>query len=420
MNRRRRVVLGLVFVGIVISYIDRGNLSIAAAHMMDDFQFPPKIMGMLLSAFFWTYAGFQIPSGALVDRLGIRRVYAAAFILWSLASASIGLAGGFASILVLRLLLGMAESIGPLASLSFIRQNYSGREQGLPTAIYIAGQNLGPALGALVGTILIDKLGWRFMFIATGLGALLWLPFWLWLAPKDKPKAQRAMETAEAPPQHPVQWKELFATPAFWAMSCCIFLSSYYWYFVLTWVPTYLTSARGFTTLEMGKVLSAPLFAMALVCVAGGYAADRVAKRTGNVFRTRILFASVAFVTSSLILLLLILPDKAAVFPILTISMCATGIGNTSYWAISQHAPPKYMVGRTIGFLNTISQIAGAAAPLITGFILGPQKQFGVAMIVAGVCPIFASALLLFAGSNGLERIKTILAGSPDRALLVD
>jgi len=78
------------------------------------------------------------------------------------------------------------------------------------------------------------------------------------------------------------------------------------------------------------------------------------------------------------------------------------------------------MVGRTIGFLNTISQIAGAAAPLITGFILGPQKQFGVAMIVAGVCPIFASALLLFAGSNGLERIKTILAGSPDRALLVD
>ncbi len=419
-NRRRRVVLGLVFIGILISYIDRGNLGIAAARMMQEFNFEPKVMGTLLSAFFWSYAGFQIPAGALVDRLGIRRTYAAAFFCWSIASASIGATNGFLSILALRFLLGMAESIGPLASLSFIRQNYSGSEQGLPTAIYIAGQNMGPALGALLGTVLIDKMGWRFMFAATGLGALVWLPFWLWLAPKDKPKAQREADIAEAPPQQAVQWSALFATPAFWAVTLCIFFSSYYWYFVLTWVPTYLTSARGFTTVEMGRVLSAPLFTMAIVCIAAGYGADRLARRMGSVFRVRILFASIAYITSAAILLLLVFPNKSAVFPILTLSMCATGIGNTNYWAMSQHAPPKYMVGRTIGFLNTISQMAGACAPLITGFILGPEKQFGVAMVVAGVCPVIAAALLLFAGPKGLDRMKTILAGSAPQSLAAD
>jgi sugar phosphate permease len=91
--------------------------------------------------------------------------------------------------------------------------------------------------------------------------------------------------------------------------------------------------------------------------------------------------------------------------------MCATGIGNSNYWSISQHVPPKNMVGRTIGFLNTVSVMGGAVAPIITGFILGPQKQFGPAILVAGVCPALAAVCLLVAGSTGLERMKALLAG---------
>ncbi len=189
---RRWIVVAFIFAGILISYIDRGNLGIAAPSIMREFNFTPSSMGMLLSAFFWTYAVFQIPAGAIIDRIGIRVVYACAFLLWSLASSAIGLSNGLATILLLRMLLGMAESIGPIASMSFIRRNFSGAEAGLPIGIYIAGQNLGPAAGTLIGTQLIQHLGWRAMFVITGLGALLWIPGWLWFAPRDDARVMGA------------------------------------------------------------------------------------------------------------------------------------------------------------------------------------------------------------------------------------
>ncbi len=408
---RRWIVVALIFVGILISYIDRGNLGIAATAIMRDFQFPPSSMGMLLSAFFWTYALFQIPAGFIVDRIGIKRVYAGAFLVWSLASAAIALSRGLPDVLGLRLVLGLAEAVGPIASLSFIRRNFAGAEQGLPTAIYIAGQNAGPAIGTLLGTLLIDRLGWRAMFAITGLGALLWLPFWLWLAPPD-----RVVPVKPAVPQPEskltdMPWRATVRNKTVWAMSASIFLTSYYWFFLLTWVPTYLTSTRGFTTLEMGRVLSIPLFIMAVLNIIGGVIADRVVKRVGSVFRVRVLFAAAGYTGAAAVLLLLVFPGREAVLPILLVSVCSTGIGNSNFWAISQHAPPAGMVGRTIGYLNTVSQMAGAAAPLITGWILGPQKQFGIALGIAGVCPLLAAVCLLVAGANGLERFKTIWAG---------
>ena len=409
---RRWIVVALIFAGILISYIDRGNLGIAATAIMRDFQFAPSSMGMLLSAFFWTYAIFQIPAGFIVDRIGIRRVYAGAFLLWSLASASIALSRNLPDILGLRLVLGLAEAVGPIASLSFIRRNFSGAEQGLPTAIYIAGQNAGPAIGALLGTVLIDRLGWRAMFAITGLGALIWLPFWWWLAPPDRITPVKAVQLQlqqQSPSDMP--WKATLRNKTFWAMSLSIFLSSYYWFFLLTWLPTYLTATRGFTTLEMGRVLSIPLFTMAVLNIIAGSIADRVVKRVGSVFRVRVLFAAAGYTVAAAVLLLLVFPGKEAVLPILIVSICSVGLGNSNYWAISQHAPPAGMVGRTIGYLNTVAQLAGATAPLITGWILGPQQQFGIALGIAGICPLLAAICLLVAGADGLERFKTIWAG---------
>lgn len=404
---RRWVVVGLIFLGILISYVDRGNLGIAATAIMQDFGLSPGAMGMLLSAFFWTYGAFQIPAGALVDRLGIRRMYAAAFLLWSLASAAIALSRGSGDIFALRLLLGLAEAVGPIASLSFIRRNFAGPEQGLPTAIYIAGQNVGPAAGTLLGSMLVAGAGWRPMFAITGLGALVWLPFWWWLAPRDGPIAR---SSTGAEPRRSWAWREALENRVVWLMAACVFLSSYYWYFLLSWVPAYLTMSRGFSTLEMGRVLSGPLFAMAALNIAAGAAADRLIPKVGSVFKVRVWFAVAGYIGAGAILLLLLLPGREAVFPVLLLSVCSVGVGNANYWAISQHAPPAAMVGRSIGFLNTISQAAGAAAPLITGWILGPEKQFGLALTIAGVSPLLAAGCLLAAGPGGLERLKGKLA----------
>jgi MFS transporter, ACS family, D-galactonate transporter len=409
--RRRWILLSLVFFAIAISYVDRGNLSIAAPAIMRDFRIAPATMGVLLSAFFWTYAAFQIPAGALVDRFGIRRAYTAAFLVWSIASASIALSHGPGDIIGLRMVLGLAESIAPLASLSFIRSNFAGQDQGLPTSIYIAGQNIGPALGVLVGAILLDRFGWRMMFAITGLGALVWVPCWLFAAPSDGTPAAGEAEKAADDLATPRQWtwRMLLSDGTFWAMSSSILLSSYYWYFVLTWVPSYLILSRGFSTLTMGRVLSTALFTMAMVNVLAGVAADKLAARMG-VFRARLWFGVFGYAGTAAILLLLA-TDRSWALPVLTFSLCATGIGNSTFWTITQHASPKNMIGRTIGFLNTVSVAAGAAAPVITGWMLGPQKHFEPAIVVAGVCPVLAAVCLLAAGSKGLTRIKVLLGG---------
>ncbi len=408
---RRWVVLSLVFFAILINYIDRGNLSIAAPSIMRDFRIEPATMGVLLSAFFWTYALFQIPAGALVDRFGIRRTYAAGFLVWSIASASIALCRGTTGVIGMRMALGLAESIGPLASIAFIQNNFAGEDQGLPTSIYIAGQNIGPAVGALVGALLLNRFGWRLMFAITGLGALIWLPFWLAAAPSGKnrgtPQFEKADDNFAAPRRW--TWSMLLASRTFWAMSLAILLASYYWYFVLTWIPSYLILSRGYSTLGMGRVLSTALFTMAAVNVVAGSAADKLAVRVG-VFRARLWFAVLGYFGTAAILLLLVTPDRSWTLPVLTFSMCATGIGNSSYWTISQHVPPKSLIGRTIGLLNTASVLAGAAAPALTGWMLGPQRQFGPAILVAGMCPVLAAMCLLAAGTQGLERMKAFLS----------
>ena len=444
---RRWIVLALVFLGIVINYVDRGNLSVAAPWIMRDFHIAPAAMGVLLSAFFWTYGAFQIPAGAVVDRFGIRRTYAAGFLVWSLASASIALSRAPGDITGLRMLLGLAEAVAPLASISFIRNNFAAQDQGLPTSIYISGQNIGPALGALVGAILLDRFGWRLMFAITGLGALVWLPCWWIAAPSDGKPEMRQEERAPSPsnpspgekgeesaaegsgrteirdareficpgphtgepdPSQLWTWEMFLCSKTFWAMSFSILLSSYYWYFVLTWVPSYLILSRGFSTLEMGRVVSTALFAMAIVNVTAGLAVDKWSARIG-VFPARLRFAVAGYIGTGAILLLLVARDRSWTLPILTFAMCATGIGNSNYWMIAQHVPPKKMVGRTIGFLNTISVAAGAAAPIVTGLILGPQKHFEPAICVAGLCPVLAAVCLLASGSQGLERMKALL-----------
>ena len=256
--KNRSLILALVFFGILISYVDRGNLSIAAPALMREFSLSTSAMGYLLSAFFWTYGLFQLPSGLVVDRLGIRRAYFAAFLLWSLSSASIALSPNVQTIFGLRLLLGLAESVGPLASLAFIRLAYAEQERGLPVSIYIAGQTVGPACGALLGSTLIATAGWRVMFAVTGLGALAWLPLWFYFAPRSDVQTRSSPEPAAG--ALTIDWRNLLTGAPFWCMSGCVLFFSYYWYFLLTWIPTYLNLSRGFSLIAMGRVLAIPLF----------------------------------------------------------------------------------------------------------------------------------------------------------------
>lgn len=398
MNRKRWLVLAFVFLGILVSYIDRGNLSIANESIARELHLTPKIMGVLLSAFFWTYAIFQIPAGLLVDRFGVRGVYALAFTVWSLASASIALSNGPGEIIGSRMVLGIAETLGPVASLAVIRASFSPRENGLPTAIYIAGQALGPVVGLLLGPVLLVHFGWRTMFAVTGLAALLWVPGWLAVAPPVGKKTSSAG----------LDWPVILNSSTMWAMAAFIMLSSYYWYFVLTWMPAYLTSARGFSTLAMGPALAGPLGCMAVSNALTGFLADRLLKKQTSIFRVRVWFAAAGSVGAASLVLLNYLPGNALGMLVLYFSVCCFGVVSANFWTMAQNVAPPEKVGRVIGFLNTASQLGGVAAPLITGYILGPAKYFPPAVAIAAVCPL-ASLVPLFMASQGMESLRTSL-----------
>jgi MFS family permease len=398
MNGRRWLVLAFVFLGILVSYIDRGNLSIANESIARDLHLAPKTMGILLSAFFWTYAIFQIPSGLLVDRFGVRGAYATAFVVWSLASASIALSHGPAEIIASRLVLGCAETVGPIASLAVIRASFSPRENGLPTAIYIGGQTLGPAVGLLLGTALVVNFGWRTMFAVTGLVALLWVPGWLAVAPVVEKKASGMA----------LDWRVILESSTMWAMASFILLSSYYWYFLLTWVPAYLTSSRGFSTMAMGRILAAPMACMAITNVVTGFAADYLLKKAKSLFRVRLWFAAAGSVGAAALLALNFLRANDLVMAVLFVSVCSFGVVSSNFWTLAQNVAPPAKVGRVIGFLNSASQLGGVAAPLITGYILGPTKYFPPAVAIAGLCPL-ASLVPLFIAGRGLENLRSSL-----------
>ncbi len=365
---------------------------------------PATSMGLLLSAFFWTYGAFQLPAGWLIDRFGIRTSYFFGFLLWSLSSAAMSLSHGVRSMFALRLLLGVAESVGPLASLAFIRRAFSESERGLPVAAYIAGQTIGPACGALLGTTLLATAGWRTMFAVTGLGAMLWLPFWMYFVPREK----RRRTEPKIPDANGGSWRlpPILRSPGFWAMSLCVFFFSYYWYFFLTWIPTYLNVARGLPMISMGRILSIPLFVMAPVNVAAGWLADRIISRGRDPLTVRLTLAASGFAGASLILVMNRVEGRAPILAVLIISVSCFGVASANFWTVVQHLAPAAVTARVIAYFNTLSQVAGAAAPLITGYTLGRTKNFSLAILLAGVSALCASGLLLIAGTPGVKQLR--------------
>ena len=242
-----KIVLFLLAVSIFINYIDRSNLSIAAPMLKDEFGITSRQLGVLLSAFFWTYATFQLVSGWLVDRLNVNWVFAGGFLLWSAATAGTGMVHAFSVLFVLRLLLGIGESVAYPAYSKIIILNFPEEHRGFANSVISAGLLLGPGFGLLLGGLLMARFGWRSFFIALGLASMLWLVPWLKWMPKNQPKLGGDAEGAPSLP-------EFLRLRSAWGTCLGQFGINYVSYFLLTWLPYYLVRERHFSLVEMAKI----------------------------------------------------------------------------------------------------------------------------------------------------------------------
>ena len=378
--RLRWSIIGLLCLGMIIAYFDRVNLSVVLAlkDFKESFHLSDADRGALNSAFFWSYALLQIPAGWVVDRFGVKRPFALGFVLWSVISAGTALVNSLRQLFVLRILLGIGESVVTPAGMRWIRFHCAENQRGLAVGLYMAAAKVGPAIGAPLAAALISAYGWRMMFVILGLGCLLWLVPWMKLVKDD----DRVLESAQArrSPESNVPLGAVLASPVIWGTVIGTFCYQYFVYFCMTWMPAYFVERRNLSLNKMGLYTMFSFLGMAVVATLAGFAADRLIDRGGDPVRVRKAFIIAGFLVASTELIGALSDSHAVALFFAIFSLSGLGLTTANYWALTQTLIPGAAVGRIVGVQNCAANLPGVVAPLLTGWLLQTTGSYEAPM----------------------------------------
>ena len=380
-----RAATGLVLLlgaAIFLNYVDRGAIAVAAPLMKSELKLSATAFGLAVSAFFWVYAPVQLFAGWLCDRFSVYKMVAAGIVLWAASTFMMGFAGGFLSLLVLRVMLGVGESIGFPGASKIIARHVPPERRGFANAAVAAGLALGPAVGTLAGGLIVASLGWRAMFFAFGLATLLWLAPWRSLV-ANLPKAGGFDEGP------PVPLAALVGKWSLWSMSIVHCLGNYSFYFILTWLPLYLTKSRGFTITEM-TLLATLGYAVQAACALGyGHFSDRWTRsgRSEAACRRAMMVGS-QLLAAAAILGLAFADTAAEIALLLCLAGAASAALSMNLYAVAQMFAGPRASGTWVGFQNSLGNLSGIFGPIVTGMIVdraGYTSAFMLTAVIAAV-----------------------------------
>jgi sugar phosphate permease len=414
--RRAQVLsLALLIVSGVVNYMDRGTLSVANAAIRDELGISLGQMGLLLSAFSWSYALSQLPAGGLVDRIGPRKLLTAGLVLWSLAQAAGGLVTGYAQFILSRIVLGVGEAPQFPSAARVVSNWYPLADRGKPTGVFNAASPLGTALAPPLLTLLIVYLDWRAMFMLMGLVGLIVAAIWFALY---RDPANLRLDAAEvgylgtAAPRDGrkltfAEWRGLFAHVTTWGMIIGYFGSVYLNWVYLTWLPGYLTMARHMSLVRTGFAASIPFFCGFLGCLAAGWFSDRVARGSASLVTRRKIPVVLAMLGMAAFTVPAALVDSNTV-AIACIS-CAVFLANAASvcsWTLATAAAPANRVASLGSLQNFGGFLGGAMAPILTGYIA--ESYSFVPALLTGAAMAFLGALsYLFLVRSPIEEPAT-------------
>ncbi|WP_431702588.1 MFS transporter [Pseudomonas sp. BR20] len=411
-TRRRWFMLSLLLIATIINYIDRVNISIAAPFMAKDLGLDKIEMGLVFSAFAWTYALALVPAGFVADRFGSRLTYGVSLISWSTVTVCQGFATGFASLFGLRLAVGAMEAPAFPANSRAVTVWFPARERGMASSIYVCGQYLGTALFTGLLLWLATTYDWRHVFYSTGLLGIVFGVAWLYLyrdplsCKRVSPEELKYIEgggglVKSSQERTRFNWRqitELFSYRQIWAICIGKFASTSALYFFLTWFPTYLIEERKLTMIKAGIFAVLPFVGATVGILLAGIVSDLLIRRGYSMSFARKLPLVVGSMLGMSIVLVNFTDSNVICIAVLTIAFFAQGIASSSWAAVSEVAP-KELIGLTGGITSLAANIGGIVTPIVIGGIVHATGSFAYAFwFIGGVALIGTLSYSLLLG----------------------
>ncbi|MGE8613997.1 MAG: MFS transporter [Achromobacter veterisilvae] len=420
-TRSRYLIMVMLFITVVINYLDRSNLSIAAPALKDEFGLDTVHEGLILSAFGWTYAAMQIPGGWLVDRVSPRLLYAAALILWSAATFFMGFAGSFVILFVLRLAVGALEAPAYPINNRVVTTWFPERERATAIGFYTSGQFVGLAFLTPVLAWLQHHYGWHMVFVSTGLLGIVWGVLWfmIYREPRQFKGANAAeieliqqgggvvdLDRRAREKKAPFSWNDLglvMSRRKLWGVYLGQFcLTSTLWFF-LTWFPTYLVKYRGMDFIKSGFLASVPFLAAFIGVLCSGVLSDFLIRRGATVGLARKLPIILGLLISTSMIGANFTDSTPWVIFFLAVAFFGNGLASITWSLVSTLAPVR-LLGLTGGVFNFVGNLSSICTPIVIGFLVTKDSFAPAIVYVSSLALLGALSYILLVGK--VERIE--------------
>lgn len=409
--------LFLVFMNVVINYLDRSNLSVAADSLSKELNLSPVELGFIFSAFGWTYAFLQIPGGLVADRYAPRILYTVCLVTWSLSTVFQGFARGFTSLFALRLATGAFEAPSYPINNRIVTSWFPDHERASAIALYVSGQFIGLAVLTPLLVTLQVYVGWKGLFITTGVIGIVWGAIWylLYRDPLDHARVNEAelayieggggiLRRAEPDAAGPEagkasvwQWVNLaqvLSSRTLWGVYIGQFaVNSMLWFF-LTWFPTYLVKYRGLDFIKTGYLAPVPFFAACVGLLLSGFVSDRLVQNGTSVSVARKAPIIIGLLLSVSIVGANYTNDTALIIFFMSLAFFGSGMALIS-WVFVSVLSPKHLIGLTGGIFNFMGNLASIVVPIVIGY-LARDGDFKPALVFIGALGIVGACSYIF------------------------
>lgn len=407
-TRSRMTVLALICFATMLNYADRAVLGVAAPAMTGELDISPAVMGLIFSAFSWTYAAAQIPGGVLLDRWGTRLTYTVSLILWSFFTLLHGFAYGVAGLIIFRLCLGIAEAPCFPTNSRVLSTWFPQQERARANGVYSVGQYFGLAFLSPLLFWIVASWGWRALFFVFGGIGLIYGAIW-YFAYRD-PEESKSVNQAELDHiraggglSHQgaairFSWTNvgrLLGKRQILGASIGQFCGNSTLVFFLTWFPTYLATERHMDWLKSGVYAVLPYIAASVGVLLGGYISDTLIRRTGSANIGRKLPVVAGLLLASTIVLANYVESNAMVIAIMSVAFFGQGMVNLG-WTLISDVAPKPLIGLTGGVFNLCANLAGIITPLVVGFIVAATGSFYFALAFIAVLALIGAGAYIF------------------------